>query len=349
MPKKVAVVLLNLGGPDCLAAVRPFLFNLFYDPAILRLPQPFRWLLAQTISRLRTKKAQSIYQKMGGSSPLLANTQAQAHALQQMLTTPSSADYQVFIAMRYWHPFTFETMQKVQAFKPDEVVLMPLYPHFSTTTTASSLKEWQKEAQKLSLHVPTYTVCCYATDPDFIQAHVQAILPFYHQAKVYGQPRLLFSAHSLPQKVIDAGDPYQWHIEQSVIKIIKTLKEALWETVDYEICYQSRVGPIKWLAPTTQQALTQAGNDGVPVVIIPISFVSEHSETLVELDIDYQQYAQSLQIPYYGRVPALACQSAFIESMARHIQTLNQDSPPACSECLDPKVRKNCPRMILES
>ena len=339
MKKKVAVVLLNLGGPDSLKAVGPFLFNLFHDPAILRISQPFRWLLAHLISRCRTKKAMAIYQKMGGKSPLLEHTQAQALALEQALQSHKTSVYRVFIAMRYWHPFTAETIHQVQQFDPDQVVLLPLYPQFSTTTTASSFKEWQQGCTQKNFKVPTQNVCCYFDDQDFIRAHSMILLPFYHQAKEYGQPRLLFSAHSLPQKVVDAGDPYQKHLEHSVQKIVSYLKEVLGHPIDYEIGYQSRVGPLSWLTPSTEDCLTKAGKEGVPVVVIPIAFVSEHSETLVELDEDYYEYSKKVGIPFYGRVPALGCHPFFIQSLVN--QVLNQ-APSYC--CLG--TQNPCPKML---
>ena len=319
MPQKTAVVLMNLGGPNCLKAVRPFLFNLFYDPAILNFSNPLRWVLAQMISRLRAKKAQGIYEKMGGKSPLLENTQAQARALEQLLSTEKNT-YRVFISMRCWHPLTGETIKQVKAFVPDQVILLPLYPQFSTTTTGSSFQEWHEQAEKLGLTVPTYEVNPYYDDDDFIEAHVDLLLPIYQQAKTYGTPRILFSAHSLPQKVIDKGDPYQKQTEASVQAIVKKLETKFGCLIDYQLCYQSRVGPIQWLTPTTEEALSKAAEEKIPVVVLPISFVSDHSETLVELDEDYKTVALQKGIPFYGRVPSLGCHPLFIKSLANQIE-----------------------------
>lgn len=319
MSSKVAIVLFNLGGPDSLNSVRPFLFNLFYDQAIIRLPNPFRWLVAQLISLLRTKKAQAIYKKLGGRSPLLENTQAQAIALEQALSSDDGITYKVFIAMRCWHPLTFETIQKVKAYDPDKIILLPLYPQFSTTTTESSFKEWDKQASRHSLNVPNYKIESYYCDPWFIKAHVELILPLYQQAKAYGNPRLLFSAHSLPQKIIDSGDPYQHQTEETAQAIVKEMTIHLEGEIDYRICYQSRVGPVKWLTPTTEQVLDQAAKDMVPVVIVPVSFVSEHSETLIELDQDYKQYAETRNLSFYGRVPTLSCHPLFIKCLASQV------------------------------
>ncbi len=310
--KRSAVVLFNLGGPDSLNSVQAFLFNLFNDKAILNIFQPFRLLLAKFIAAKRTKKANAIYRQMGGKSPLLENTLAQAKALEKILGN----EYKVFVAMRYWHPFTEETIKTVKEYAPDEVILLPLYPQFSTTTTQSSFNEWYRVSRKIGLNVATREIRDFPINPQFIKAHVDLLKPFYQQALSYGTPRILFSAHSLPQKVINKGDPYQQQIEQTAVAIIDELKASLkLEDISYQVCYQSRVGPLKWLEPTLEQELIKAAKDKIPVVIVPISFVSEHSETLVELDIDYRTRALELGIPYYGRVPTLSCHPLFIEAM----------------------------------
>ncbi|MBY0462699.1 MAG: ferrochelatase [Alphaproteobacteria bacterium] len=315
--KKTAVILFNLGGPDSLKAVRPFLFNLFADKAIIRLPQPFRYLLAQFISKTRAKKAIGIYQKMGGKSPLLENTAAQARALEESLKGEGS-EYKVFIAMRYWHPFTEETVKEVVKYNPDEVVLLPLYPHYSTTTTESSFKEWYRVAK--DINVPVREVESYPLDELYICAHVETLLPIYKEALKYGTPRILFSAHSLPQKIVDKGDPYQEQTIQTAEAIISSLDISnLDRDIDYVVCYQSRVGRLKWLEPTTDTEIKRASADKVPVIVVPISFVSEHSETLVELDIDYRDLAESLGVPFYGRVPTLSCHPLFIELLQKKV------------------------------
>ena len=310
--KKTAVILFNLGGPDSLKAVKPFLFNLFADKAIIRLPQPFRYLLAQFISKTRTKKATGIYQKMGGKSPLLENTVAQAKALEESLKGEGS-DYKVFISMRYWHPFTEETVKEVKKYNPDEVILLPLYPHYSTTTTESSFKEWYRASK--DINVPTREIESYPLDELFLKAHVETLIPIYKQALQYGRPRILFSAHSLPQKIVDDGDPYQKQTMQTAQAIISSLEGD----IDSVVCYQSRVGRLKWLEPTTDAEIKRAAADKVPVVVVPISFVSEHSETLVELDIDYRDLAEGLGIPFYGRVPTLSCHPLFIEALKKKV------------------------------
>eukprot|EP01037_Dinobryon_pediforme_P014685 gene14684-14809_t len=242
--------------------------------AIIRLPQPFRYLLAQFVSKTRAKKAIGIYQKMGGKSPLLENTVAQAKALEDSLRDQKS-DYKAFISMRYWHPFTEETVKEVKNYNPDELILLPLYPHYSTTTTESSFKEWYRVAKEIK--VPVREIESYPLDESFIKAHVETLTPIYKQAAKHGTPRILFSAHSLPQKIVDEGDPYQKQTEQTAEAIIAKLEGQ----IDYVVCYQSRVGPLKWLQPTTEAEIKRAASNRIPVVVVPISFVSEHSETTI--------------------------------------------------------------------
>jgi ferrochelatase len=252
--RRIAVVLTNLGGPDQLSAVRPFLFNLFSDPAIIPLPAPLRFLVATLISRLRERSAQANYARMGGASPLLAETRAQAGALQAALADrwPGST-VGVFIAMRYWAPMSPETAEAVKAFAPDEIVILPLYPQFSTTTTASSLKAWN-----LAYRGPgvTRAVCCYPTHAAFIRAHAERIEQAWNDAGRPAGLRLLFSAHGLPQKVIDGGDPYQAQIEATAAAVV----DKLGGDWDWRVCYQSRVGPMKWLGPTTPEAIEAAAS-----------------------------------------------------------------------------------------
>ena len=199
---RTAVVLFNLGGPDRLEAVEPFLFNLFFDPAIVRLPTPLRWLVAKLISRRRAPIAQSIYRKLSGGSPLLANTEAQAAALAAALQAEAGrGEVKVFIAMRYWHPRAAETARQVAAFAPDQIVLLPLYPQYSTTTTASSMREWMHEAKAAGLVATTRTICCYPEEAGFIEVMADGLRAALRQ---FDQPpRVLFSAHGLPKKIVE--------------------------------------------------------------------------------------------------------------------------------------------------
>ena len=321
MKPKVLVILTNLGGPDSLGAVRPFLFNLFYDRAILNLPNPFRYMLARWISFARTKKAKGIYAQMGGKSPILENTLRQAKGLKKSLED----DFEVMVisAMRYWHPRTIDALEVANAFKPNKVVLLPLYPQFSTTTTESSIKEWKEIA--LQWHEHTSVECCYFNDPDFIKAHQDLIQPILTEATKHGAPRILFSAHGLPQKVIDSGDPYQKQIEATVESVMKGFND-----IDYAICYQSKVGPLKWLGPSTEEALKNTGDKKQPVVVVPVAFVSEHSETLVELDIDYAKKAKEWGIPFYGRVPALGEHPSYIKCLENAVRRLVAEQSSNC-------------------
>ena len=304
-----AVVLFNLGGPDRPEAVRPFLFNLFNDPAIIGLPQPVRHVLARFLSGRRASTAIEIYGKIGGGSPLLANTREQAEALQCLL----GDDTRVFIAMRYWHPMANETAALVKAFGAEQVILLPLYPQFSTTTTASSHRDWMRAAGSVDLDVPTSTVCCYPTARGFVTAMAELIRPHLAEARKIGRPRLLFSAHGLPKKVVRSGDPYQWQVERTAAAVVRELDEP---DLDWVACYQSRVGPLEWIAPYTDSEIDRAGRDRVPVVLVPISFVSEHSETLVELDIEYRERAHENGVPLYLRVPTVAAHATFIAQLA---------------------------------
>lgn len=313
MTQRLAVVLMNLGGPDSLGAVRPFLKNLFSDPAIINLPWPLRPLIAEIISRRRNQSAQKIYQKLGGGSPLLQNTKAQQEELHKLLQDQLSGQtVEVFIAMRYWHPLTAYTVSEVKKFRPTEVVLLPLYPQFSITTTGSSFAEWYNQAAQQGLKVSTREIQSYPQNSDFIESHVDLLLPWIKKAAAFGTPRILFSAHGLPQKVINKGDPYENHVHQTVGEILKKIPSG----VESVVCYQSKVGPLKWLEPSIEQELRRAGQDRVPVIVVPVAFVSEHSETLVELDEDYRNLAEELKIPFYGRVPTLSDHPAYMRALA---------------------------------
>lgn len=312
--RKAAVVLFNLGGPDSLDAVQPFLFNLFNDPAIIGLPNPFRRMLATLISRRRAPTAKHIYEEIGGKSPILENTLAQARALEASLA--GHGNVKVFTAMRYWHPRAEEVVTQVKHFAPDHIILLPLYPQFSTTTTGSSLKEWYAQAKKQGLEVPVSAICCYPKHPEFIKAHAQLIRTYYQEAAGSGTPRILFSAHGLPEKIIRRGDPYQAQVEATTHAILAELAASGIHNPDYVNCYQSRVGPLKWIGPATTDELLRAGRDRVPVVLVPVAFISEHSETLVELDIEYAELAHANGVDRYYRVPTLSVQAHFIAALA---------------------------------
>jgi ferrochelatase len=314
--KKLAVVLFNLGGPDSPEAVRPFLFNLFNDPCIIGLPTPLRWALAQIISRRRAPVAREIYAHLNGRSPLLPHTQDQASALQAALAG-TAEEVGVFIAMRYWHPFTADTVKQVKAFGADKVVLLPLYPQYSTTTSGSSIGEWTREAARQGLEASTTTVCCYPTEPGFIAAQAALVADTLTALEAeqgdHPPPRVLFSAHGLPKKVIDGGDPYQWQVEQTAAAVAAQLNRP---DLDWKVSYQSRVGPLEWIGPATDTEIQAAGAEKRPLVVVPIAFVSEHSETLVELDIEYGELAKTSGVPLYRRVSTVLSAPAFIGGLA---------------------------------
>ena len=307
---KVAIILFNLGGPDSPEAVQPFLKNLFSDPAIIRLPSLLRKPLASFIARRRTPKAQAIYAQIGGSSPILGQTEAQARALEAALGPEH--EWRGYVCMRYWHPMTEAVVKSVKRFAPDRIVLLPLYPQFSTTTTASSFKAWHEAS---SFKAPTKAIESYPTEPGFIAASIDLIKRGLAEAGD-GPKRVLFSAHGLPERVIKAGDPYQKQVEQTAKAIVDRIG-----SLDWAVCYQSRVGPLKWIGPSTDQEIERAGADKIGVVLYPLSFVSEHSETLVELDIEYRHLAEKAGVPRYIRVPTVGTHPKFIAALAALVRS----------------------------
>lgn len=309
---KLAVVLFNLGGPDCPEAVEPFLRNLFTDPAIISLPGVVRKPLGRFIAKRRAPVAREIYAKIGGRSPIVEETQAQVRALEQALAA-HGYDVKAFIAMRCWHPFSDGTALAVKQWGADRIVLLPLYPQYSTTTTASSLKDWDRAAKKIGLNVPTTQVCCYPAVEGFIDALADSIRETWAKAKPGIRYRLLLSAHGLPERVVKKGDPYQWQVERTAAALVEKLGI---EGLDHAICYQSRVGPLKWIGPATDAEIRRAGSEGMGVVVAPIAFVSEHSETLVELDIEYARLAEESGVADYLRAPTVGVRAPFIATLA---------------------------------
>jgi protoporphyrin/coproporphyrin ferrochelatase len=324
MNKKIAVVLFNLGGPDRAESIRPFLINFFMDKNIIRAPIFVRYFVSRLIAWRRSKKeAGDSYGMLGGKSPLLENTVAQAIALQEVL----GDRFKVFVVMRYW---------QVQQFNPDEVILLPLYPQYSTTTTRSSFEDWFKHAKKIGFHPKTQIICCYPFDKGFIAASVDNIKKAYQEfiAKYGHAPRLLFSAHGLPEKIIKDGDSYQWACIESAKKIAGATGI---EDLDYQICYQSRVGPLKWIGPSTEEALEKAAHDKKSVLIYPHAFVSEHVETLVEIEEEYRHLAKELGVLAFERVPTVSCHPDFIQGLADLVREQsgqgnypNQYNPRVC-------------------
>lgn len=331
--KRLGVVLFNLGGPDRLEAVEPFLYNLFMDPAIIDAPRPVRWVLAKLISKRRAPLAQDIYKHIGGKSPLLELTQNQAQALESALSgVYGDVEVRVFICMRYWHPMSAETARAVKAFDPDQIVMLPLYPQYSTTTTASSFADWDRAARRVGLDAPSKRVCCYPTQNGLIQAQAQLLKTALEDAKGGGVPvRVLFSAHGLPKKIVDRkGDPYPDQVRLGAVAIVEALARESVELDDWLVSYQSRVGPLEWIGPSTDAEIERAGRDGVALAILPIAFVSEHSETLVELDIEYKHMADETGVEAYVRVPAVGTHEDFIGGLCDLVQdALQADCDPA--------------------
>ncbi|MGN6210176.1 ferrochelatase [Asticcacaulis sp.] len=307
--KRVAVLLFNLGGPKNPEDVQGFLYNLFADKNIINLPFGIRQGVASLISSRRAPSAKKNYAHMGGGSPILKETQAQAEALEAYIAANTKGiEAKVFIGMRYWHPFVEDTVREIDAWVPDEIVLLPLYPQFSSTTTLSSFQAFQKAyAGKARVT----SVCCYSDNAHFIKAHVDAIQEKIGTLKQPGHYRLLFSAHGLPESIIARGDPYQEQVESCVAKIMT----GLGNPIEHSICYQSRVGPMKWIGPSTDATIQKAGADGKSVILVPIAFVSEHIETLVELDIEYAHLAAASGVKDYIRLPALGVNASYIKAL----------------------------------
>ena len=343
---KKAVILFNLGGPDKLENVQPFLFNLFNDPAILNLPSLIRYPLAKLIANRRAPTAKIIYEELGGSSPILKLTNEQALALEKRLNQKDDlSEYKCFVVMRCWHPRAEKVLKEVISFNPKEVILMPLYPQYSAATSGSSIKEWNDVCKKNDFKVKTSTICCYPTDQNFVQAHKDEIMKKISNLDKF---KLIFSAHGLPEKNIKKGDPYQWQVEQSVEKIVKSLNI---KNLDWILSYQSRVGPLKWIGPSTEEIIIENSKLGKHIVLVPIAFVSEHSETLVELDIEYKELADKNGCKNYSRVPALGTNENYIKAMSNLI--INKQDYNFNGKLFPPKVQcpnqfKKCPCLSYE-
>ena len=334
---KKAIILFNLGGPDSLKSVKPFLFNLFYDPAILNLPTILRYPLAKLISSRRAPIAKKIYEELGGSSPILKLTKDQSNALEKELNqNDNKNNYKCFIVMRCWHPRAEEVIKDVKNFNPDEIILLPLYPQFSAATSGSSIKEWHEVCKKNDFKTKTSTICCYPSDDYFIRSHVNLIKNKIQKLDDY---KLIFSAHGLPEKNIKKGDPYQWQVEQSVKNIVSKLNLT---KLDWTLSYQSRVGPLKWIGPSTDDVIVKSSKLGKKIVLVPIAFVSEHSETLVELDIEYKELADKNGCKNYTRVPALGTNENYIKAMSNLI--IKKQNYHFNGELFPPKIQ--CPNQF---
>ncbi|MBD2410956.1 ferrochelatase [Nostoc calcicola FACHB-389] len=313
---RVGVLLLNLGGPDKLEDVGPFLYNLFSDPEIIRLP--FRWLqkpLAWFIATRRTRTSQENYKQIGGGSPLRRITEAQGEALKEQLGyLGQQAD--IYVGMRYWHPYTEEAIAQITQDNVEHLVILPLYPQFSISTSGSSFrlleKLWQENPK---LQPIDYTVIpSWYKQPGYLQAMAELIAQELEQFPNPDDVHIFFSAHGVPKSYVEeAGDPYQQEIEECTVLIMQTLNRPNGHT----LAYQSRVGPVEWLQPYTEDALKELGAQGVKdLLVVPISFVSEHIETLQEIDIEYREVAEESGIHNFRRVPAPNTHPVFINALA---------------------------------
>ena len=336
---KKAIILFNLGGPDSLEAVQPFLFNLFNDPGIISLPAIFRYPLAKFISKRRTPVAKAIYSEMGGKSPILEETQSQADAIEKALKQETD-EYKCFIVMRCWNPRAISVIKNVKEFDPQQIILLPLYPQYSNATSGSSIKEWLDICKKEKLGIETKTICCYPTEKNFILAYANLIKDKINLNKL-AETTLIFSAHGLPENKIKQGDPYQWQVENTVNHLVKKLSI---KNLNYILSYQSRVGPLKWIGPSTETIIKEEAKKQKIIVVVPVAFVSEHSETLVELDIEYKKLAIENGSKDYVRVPAVTVHKDFINSLKSSILSAsNGDLFTSSIKCL--KKFKKCPRL----
>ncbi len=339
---KKAVILFNLGGPDKLENVEPFLFNLFNDPAIISIPGIFRYPLAKFISKRRAPIAKGIYKEIGNKSPILELTQKQAQILEDALAT--KGDYKCFVVMRCWHPRAVDIIKKVKEYNPNEVILLPLYPQYSASTSGSSINEWENLCKKENYKVKMKTICCYPTEDNFIESHAKLIKESIKNLENKNF-KLLFSAHGLPENKIKKGDPYQWQIEKTVEAIMSKLPD---KNLDYIISYQSRVGPLKWIGPSTDEMIIKYSREKKGIVIVPVAFVSEHSETLVELDIEYKKLAEKNGCSFYKRVPALGVEENFIKGLAELVLK-EKTRGNFVSSVMCPSKYKKCPCLAIKS
>lgn len=324
---RVGVLLLNLGGPEQIEDVRPFLYNLFSDPEIIRLPFP--WMqkpLAWLISSLRHKKSQANYMEIGGGSPLRRITEEQAIALHKSLQDKGQ-DVQVYIGMRYWHPFTEEAIARIKRDGVEQLIILPLYPQFSISTSGSSFRLLEKIwTDNPSLAPQEHTVIpSWYQRPGYLQAMAQLIARELDGFENPDQVHIFFSAHGVPVSYVEeAGDPYQHEIEECTRLIVQTLNRPNRHT----LAYQSRVGPVEWLKPYTEDAIAELAAEGIKdLLVVPISFVSEHIETLQEIDMEYREVAEEAGIENFHRVPALNTHPVFIEDLANLVVEAI-DAPP---------------------
>jgi ferrochelatase len=317
--KKVGIVLFQLGGPDSLEAVEPFLMNLFLDPDIIPLGAAgfLRWPIAKLISSRRSIPVAKKYGEIGGRSPIRALTERQRVRLSEALAP--YIDAVTVVAMRYWHPNTEDAVAALRAAgKLDELVLLPLYPHYSYATTLSSTKEWRRGYGPPKAEVQERAIDNFHDHPLYIEALVQRIGSMLRQFPDSSRIHLVFSAHGLPMSLVEKGDPYPRHIEETV-RLACELGARLYPTAwprTHLLCYQSRVGPAKWLQPPFTGTLERLGREGVKeVLVVPISFVTEHIETLHEINIEGRGEAEKFGIEMFRMMPAVGDSPLFIAAL----------------------------------
>jgi protoporphyrin/coproporphyrin ferrochelatase len=313
--RRLGVVLFQLGGPDTLAAIEPFLYNLFCDPDIIDFPfaRLGRKALAKLISTTRARKVQHHYATIGGGSPIRRFTERQARALEAELTS-HGMDAHCFVAMRYWHPFTAEAIAELKAANCDEVVLLPLYPQYSSTTTGSSLNEWQRLFRG---NVPVHNVGPFYRHPMYLDAVVEKVEEALSRFARPKLPEIVFSAHSIPMSIVAKGDPYQLQIEETVRLL---MERAGWSN-RHRLCYQSKVGASKWLQPSLHRTLRDLAGERVrEVCIVPVAFVSDHVETLGEIDHEAREEARRLGITHFEMSSGLNDSPKFISALGELVR-----------------------------
>ena len=319
--KPTALILLNMGGPDSLKAVRPFLYNLFSDRDLIQLPagallqKPFAWL----ISRLRAPRVRANYAAIGGKSPLLEWTEKQAEGTTRLLGT----QFRPYVIMRYWRPRAAEVLRQVREAGIDQAVVLSMYPHYTGATTGSSINDFRQAAQKVHPELEYQLIEEWYGWPAYLDAlanRVREGLEQFHEL-ARSEVAILFSAHALPQSFIDRGDPYLDQVLCTVNGVMERLDGNEWK-----LGFQSRTGPVRWMEPDTLDVIEQVGREGFPgALIVPISFVSDHIETLQEIDFEFRMHAEQTGLPAFERCPSLNDHEDFLQALASLVRSHLQD------------------------
>ena len=326
--QKLGIILFNLGGPETLTDVKPFLYKLFSDPEIIRIRSDLlRKAVAYSIATLRRRRSEGYYRQIGGGSPLKRITEEQAAALSAEMRW-AGVEVDTFVGMCTWHPFFEETLDHVEKSGVDQLVVLPLFPQYSVTTTGSGVRNLkQLISQRPALAgLDIRWVSSWQNNPTYIKAFVDLIRRELNKFRNPGEVQVLFSAHSIPEKYVQEGDPYLDQTRETV----ELIAEGLGRRNPYCLSFQSKIGPVKWLAPSTNDVIVELGKQGIQeVLVVPVSFVSEHIETLYELDILYKKVASDAGIGDFKRVPALDCDPTFILALREIVETaLGEDRSP---------------------